>query len=123
MLAMKKIIALTVAGAAVLLSMWLISSRVGQSRRNSSYRKAIAQFQRDLPIGMTKEGVRKYLDSRNIQYYAATRGQNRVVAFEITIGEGPGGITCEPWEVYVALEFSPADILRQIHIKRSETCL
>src|ERR1700688_4068032 len=35
-LAMRKIIAFTVVGAAVLLSVWLISSKVAQSRRNSS---------------------------------------------------------------------------------------
>ncbi|MGA9509197.1 MAG: hypothetical protein WBV55_11320 [Candidatus Sulfotelmatobacter sp.] len=120
---MRKIVALIVVGAAVLVSGWLIGSKVAQSRRNVSYQKAMAQFQRDLPIGTTKEDVRKYLDSRNIQYYAATRDQNRVVAFEITIGEDPGGVMCEPWDVYVALEFNSADILRQIHIKRSGTCL
>ena len=75
------------------------------------------------PIGMPKEEVRKYLDSHNIQYYAAKRGGSRLETFEIKIGEDPGGLACEPWDVSVALEFSSTDILKQIHIRRSETCL
>lgn len=120
---MRKIITLTVVGAAVLISVWLIGSKVGQSRRDSAYRKTVAQFQRDLPLGTPKAEARKYLDSRNIQYFAATRGESRVVAFEIKIGEDPGGLVCEPWNVSVALEFSSADVLKQIHITRSGTCL
>lgn len=120
---MRKILALTVVAVAVFLSWWLISSKVTQSRRSSSYRKAIAQFQQDLPIGTPKEDVRKYLDSRNIQYYAAKRGENRVEAFEIKIGEDPGGLVCEAWDVFVALEFNSIDALKQIHIVRSGTCL
>jgi hypothetical protein len=121
--AMRKIIALTFAGGAVLFSLSLISSKVGESRRNSSYRAAVDRFQRDLPLGTPKADVRKYLDSRNIQYYAATRGGSRVEAFEIKIGEDPGGLVCEHWNVSVALEFSSEDVLRQIHIKREGTCL
>jgi len=88
-----------------------------------SYRAAVAQFQRDLPLGMPKEDVRNHLDSHNIQYYAARRGESRVVAFEIKIGEDPGGFACEPWIVSVALEFNSADVLKQIHITKSGTCL
>jgi hypothetical protein len=123
MLAMRKIIALTIAGAAVLFSLSLISSKVAQSKRNSSYRTAIAQFQSDLPIGTAKEEVRKYLDSHDIHYYAAKRGGNRIEAFEIQIGDDPGGFVCEHWSAYVALEFNSEDVLRQIHIKREGTCL
>jgi hypothetical protein len=120
---MRRIIVLTVAGAALLTSVWLISSKVAQSRRNSVYRMAITQFQRDLPIGTPKADVRKYLDSHNIKYFAATRGESRMVAFEIKIGEDPGGLVCEPVDVSVALEFSSSDVLEQIHIMRSWTCL
>jgi hypothetical protein len=123
MLAMRKILALTVAGAAVLVSVWLIGSKVAQSKRDSAYQTALAKFQHELPIGTPKEEVRKYLDSHNIQYYAATRGGSRVETFEIKVGENPGGLACEPWDVSVALEFSSTDLLRQIHITRSGTCL
>jgi hypothetical protein len=85
MLSMRKIIALTVVGAAVLVFLWLIGSKVAQSRRDAAYRTAIAKFQRDLPIGTPKKEVRKYLNSHNVQYYAATRGGNRVEALEIKI--------------------------------------
>jgi|CZKJ01.1.fsa_nt_gi hypothetical protein len=120
---MRKIIAFTVVGAAVLVSVWLIGSKVAQERRDSAYRTVIAQFQRDLPVGTPKSEVKKYLDSRNIQYFADERGGSRIEAYEIKIGEDPGGLACEPWDVYVALEFSSADVLRQIHIRRSQTCL
>jgi hypothetical protein len=123
MLPMRKIIAFTVVGAAVLVSVWLIGSKVAQERRDSAYRTVIAQFQRDLPVGTPKSEVKKYLDSRNIQYFADERGGSRIEAYEIKIGEDPGGLACEPWDVYVALEFSSADVLRQIHIRRSQTCL
>jgi len=120
---MRRIVTLTLFGTVVLVSIWLIGLRIGQSRRDSAYQKAVAQFQHGLPIGTTKVEVRKYLDSRNIQYFAATRGGSRVEAFEIKIGEDPGDFVCEPWNVSVALEFSSADVLKEIHITRSGTCL
>jgi hypothetical protein len=123
MFSMRKIIALTALGAAVLVSAWLICSRVAQARRDSAWRAAIVQFQRDLPIGTSKADVQRYLNARNIRYLAATRGGSRVEAYEIKIGEDPGGLVCEPWDVSVALEFSSADVLKQIHISRSGTCL
>jgi hypothetical protein len=123
MLAMRKIIALTVVGAGVLVSVWLISSKVAQSRRNSSYQLTLAGFKRDLPIGTPKEDVRKYLESRNIQYNVAWHGGDRGETFQLEIGEDPGGLVCEPWKVYIALDFSEADVLRQIDIRRSGTCL
>jgi len=93
---MRKVISFTFAGAVVLVSLWLIGSKVGQSRRYSAYKAAVAQYQHDMPIGTAKEEVRKYLNSHNIQYYAATRGGMRVVAFEIKIGEDPGSLAWGP---------------------------
>ncbi len=123
MKSMKKIVALSVFGAAVLVSVWAIGSRMAQSRRESAYRAAIAQFQRDLPLGTPRDEVQKYLDSRNIRYFVAKRGGTRVEAYEIKIGEDPGGLVCEPWDVSVALEFGSSDALSQVHLRRSGTCL
>jgi len=92
---------------------WLIGSRVALSRQDSTYRTAFDQFQRDLPIGTPRTEVKKYLDSRNIHYYVAKQGGNWVEAYEIKICEDPGGLVCERWAVYVALEFNSADVLRQ----------
>jgi hypothetical protein len=58
MLSMRKIIAFTVIAAAVLVSLWLIGSKVAQSSRDSSYRTAFDQFQRDLPIGTPRAEVK-----------------------------------------------------------------
>lgn len=30
---------------------------------------------------------------------------------------------CEPWTVYVAFEFTSADKLREIHVRKIATCL
>jgi hypothetical protein len=76
MLAMRQIIVLTIIGAAVLVSVWLIGSKVAQSRRDSAYRTAFDQFQRDLLIGTPRTEVKKYLDSRNIHYFVAKRVGN-----------------------------------------------
>lgn len=123
MLSMRKIMAFTVVGAAVLVSVWVIGSRVERSRRDSAYQTAFDKFQHDLPIGTARAEVKKYLDSRNIQYYVAKQGGNWVQAYEIKIGEDPGGVVCEPWDVYVALEFSPDEVLKQVRIRKSGTCL
>jgi hypothetical protein len=55
MLAMRKITAITVVGAVVLVSVWIVGSKVAQSRRSSTYQVAIARFQHELPIGTPKE--------------------------------------------------------------------
>ena len=123
MLSMKKMILFTFIGATVLVSVWLTASKAAQSRRDSAYHKALFQFQHDLPLGTPKDEVKKYLDSRNVQYFADKRGGSRIEAFEIKIGEDPGGPVCEPWDVYAALEFSPDEVLRQVRIRRTGTCL
>jgi hypothetical protein len=120
---MRKLISLTVAGALALVFVWLVGSRVAQGKRDSAYRTAVAKFQHDLPLGTPKAAVQEYLHSRNIDYYAAKRGGSRVVAYEIKIGEDSGAFVCEPWDVYVALEFSTTDVLERLHMSREQTCL
>jgi hypothetical protein len=123
MLSMKKMIRCTFIGATVLVLVWLTGSKVAQSRRDSAYHKALSQFQHDLPLGTPKDEVKKYLDSRNVQYFADKRSGSRMEAYEIKIGEDPGSFVCEPWDVYIALEFSSEEVLKQVHIRRSGTCL
>ena len=120
---MRKITAITVVGAVVLVSVWIVGSKVAQSRRNSTYQASIAHLQHDLPIGTPKEEVRKYLDSHNMQYNVAWRGGAQLETFRVEVGEDPGSLVCGPTKVYVALDFSEVDALRQIHITRSYTCL
>jgi hypothetical protein len=101
---------------------WFAYSRITQARRNNAYRAAIATYQRDLPLGMARADVKKYLETRKVDYLYRFRG-NDVVTHEIKIGEDPGNIVCEPWNVYIALDFSSADTLREVHIRRIGTCL
>jgi len=116
---MRKIIVVALFALA-LVATWLVYSKVTQARRETAYRAAIAQFQRDLPMGTARGDVREYLGSRKMDYYVAG---SQADTYEIKIGEDPGNLVCEPWNVYVALEFSAADKLCDIHLKRVGTCL
>jgi hypothetical protein len=119
---MRKIIGLAVLGF-VSVSPWLIYSKVTQARRETAYRVAIAPFQRDLPVGLAKGDVEMYLDSRKIDYHVVKVGGSEGETYEIKIGEEPGSLVCERWEVYIALEFSSHDTLREVHITKSGVCL
>jgi hypothetical protein len=116
---MRKTIAVALFALA-LVSTWLVYSKVTQARRETAYRAAIAQFQRDLPVGTAREDVRKYLGSRKMDYHVAG---SQADTYEIKIGEDSGNLVCEPWNVYVALEFGAGDKLHDLHIKRVQTCL
>jgi hypothetical protein len=110
-----------------LVSTWLVYSKVTQDRREVAYRAAIAPFQHDLRLGMSRNDVREYLDARSVEYHKVRSGGSEADTYEIEIGEEPASavssLFCEPWTVYVALEFSAAETLREIHIKKVGTCL
>src|SRR5260370_40643299 len=119
---MRKIIVFAVLGATAV-SAWLMCSRITKARRETAYHAAIAPFQRDLTMGTPRADVKKYLDARNIDYHVVRVGGSEADTYEIKIGEEPGSLVCEPWNVYVALDFSSEDTLRDIHIRRVGTCL
>jgi hypothetical protein len=110
---MKKVIAV-VAIAGVLFSGWLVYARyearqaeyrAAQAKRDAAYQVVLAQFQRDLQLGMPRSGVKKYLDSRKVLYTTDGNGDIRQ-----QIGQEPGdGFTCDRWSVYVDLHFSRAE--------------
>lgn len=121
---MREIIGFTVLGAIVLISAFLIRSKSNQAHREASYRTAVAPFQRDLHIGTNRADVQQYLRSRKVDYYAVRHGGNDADTYEIKIGEEPShNLFCEDFDVYVALEFTAADKLRVIHIRKIGTCL
>jgi hypothetical protein len=107
----------------VLIAAWLAYSKVRQARREASYQVAIAPYKRDLRIGMDRAEVTNYLDSRSVICHTVRYGGSDGDTCEIKIGEEPDGVFCDPWTVYVALEFSPADKLREVHIRKIGTCL
>jgi hypothetical protein len=118
---MRKIIGFTIVGAIVLLSAFLIHSKLNQARREASYRTALASYQHDLHIGADKADVQQYL---HLAYHAVRYGGNDADTYEIQIGVEPSNsLVCEDWDVYVALEFTAADKLREIHIRKIGTCL
>ncbi len=102
-----------------MISIWFIYSKVTQARRDDVYRTAIAPYQRDLHVGMSRADVDKYLDATQIPHYPVRRGSDGVV-YEIKIGEDPGKLICE-WNVYISFEFDHADTLTDIRIKKQGT--
>ena len=106
-----------------LITTWLTYSKITQARREASYGVAIAPFKRDLRIGMDRTEVKNYLNSHSVICNAVHYGGSDGETCEIKIGEEPDGIFCNPRTVYIALEFSPADKLREIHIRKIGTCL
>lgn len=121
---MRKLIAFTILGAVVLISAFLVTSKVNQSLRETSYRAAVATLQRDLHVGMDKVEVQKYLHSQKVQYHSVRYGGSDADTYEIKIGEDPSYcLFCEDWDVYIALEFTAIDKLREIHVRKIGTCL
>lgn len=133
---MKKAIAVA-AFAGILFAGWLVyarydarqtEQRAAQAERDAAYQVVLAQFQRDLQLGMPRSGVKKYLDSRRVPY--ATYGNGDITN---KIGEEPGdGLVCNRWNVYVDFHFSRApgelepsefDNLSSIAIQKIGHCL
>jgi len=110
--------------ATLLISTWIVYSRFSQYRREAKYRAAIEKFQRDFPVGVGRPLVEAYLHLHGISYnITGDRPIGAGDTYQIKIGEDPGSLVCDPWRVYVALEFDSADKLQQIHIKKLGTCL
>src|SRR5579863_9345689 len=121
---MRNIIGFAILGAVVLIAAFLVRSKLNQARREASYRTAVASFQRDLHIGDDRAEVQQYLHSRKLDYHVVRYGGNDADTYEIKIGKEPSNsLVCEHWDVYVALEFTAADKLREIHVRKIGTCL
>lgn len=96
-----------------------------RSELEAGYQARLAQYQRDLPIGMRRSQVQAYLDSHGITY-ADWRGQ-----INVDLGREPDVFPCNYWTVYVAFDFAMArkdeasadDLLRSISLKRIGHCL
>jgi|GEM_PF-735074 hypothetical protein len=116
-----RLLLIAVFGAA-LASTWVAYSRVTQHHRDAVYGAAIAPFQRDLPIGTPRAKVDEYLNFRQIEYHPVRIGGSDRVRYEIKIGEDPSTLVCE-WNVYIAIEFSSADAVKDVRIAKVGTCL
>ena len=83
----------------VLISAFLLPSKLNQARREACYRKAVASFQRDLHIGADRAEVQQYLHSRKLDDHVVRYGGNDADTYEIKIGEEPSNsLVCEDWE-------------------------
>jgi len=120
---MKKKFAFLLVVIGLLVVTWTVYSKIAQGRREASYHTAMAPFENDLRVGMDRADVQTYLDSHRVQYHRVRYGGNDADTYEIKIAEEPDSIVCEHWTVYVSLEFSTADTLREIHLRKVGTCL
>src|SRR4051794_17439321 len=81
---------------------------------------ALAPFERDLRIGMTREQVEAYLASGRLAYTTSGDG----VTLEVKIGEDKGdNLACDRWYVYAAMDFASTGLLSRIHVTRIGHCL
>lgn len=113
---MRKGIALAFVALALVCA-WFAYSKVTQARREA------APFERDLAVGMDRADVKKYLDSRRVDYHTVRYGGSDADTYEIRIGEEPDNFPCEHWTVYIALEFNATEKLREVHVRKVGTCL
>jgi hypothetical protein len=118
---MKRRVVLIVVFGAALISTWPIYSSIRQARRDAAYRAAIAPFQRDLRVGMPEAEVKRYLDSRHVEYYPVRLDGKDRLTYEIKVGR-EDSLICE-WNVYIALEFGPTNGLTEVHLRKIGTCL
>ncbi len=102
---------------------WFTYAKVAKSRREAAYATAMDQYRRDLRIGMTSDQVVQYLHSRNVPYSVVQIGGREGPTYLVKIGEEPGSLVCEPWNVYVAIEFGSAETLSDVHVSQVGTCL
>jgi hypothetical protein len=123
---MRRGVALVVFAIA-LIAGWLGYSKYTQAQRQASYRTALAPYKRDLTVGMDREQVIAYLRAHDLICHTVRYGGSDGDTCEIKIAEEPvgllNGLICEPWTVYAAFEFTSADKLREIHIRKIGTCL
>jgi len=77
----------------MLLSAWLIYSKLAERRREAVYHAAMAPFQRELRLGITRADVEQYLHSRGTNYNWVNFGQD-AETYVMVIGEEPGSLVC-----------------------------
>ena len=102
----------------------IIVSAVEHVRREAVLRQDLLILQSALPIGMTRVKVNSFLESTKTAYDLVRLGENEGTTYEINIGsERPYAFICKPQSVYVALQFSAKDVLKEVHFRRSGRCL
>jgi len=84
---------------------------VGYLYDGATVRHAFQQFVEKLDAGGHRKIQHRY-------------GGNDADTYEIKIAEEPShSLACEKWIVYIALEFTATDKLRDLHIRKIGTCL
>jgi hypothetical protein len=119
----KKIAIITFSLVVAVLGLELYS-RINEARQDAAYSAVSARFRRDLPIGTSREKVEEYLQRHGMVYYPVRYGGTQADTDEVKLGEeGTLNPFCESWTVYVAFEFTSAETLQDVHIRKVGTCL
>jgi hypothetical protein len=119
---------IVVLAAAALVTAW-------RSVQEARYRRAIAEYQRDLHPGMTRAAIDHYLESHQGKQGVARRATSGTSwSYEVRIGTEFD--LCGKVRVYLALNFNssgqqelqpapgdPSDVLKDIQVAKVEDCL
>lgn len=131
LLGTRRRIAIIIAAVVLaVLAAWLIYSKRSaraQIKRDAVYQAQLAQYKRDLRLGMSRSEVEAYLRARKIPYNEINGD------YDAKVGEDPSNsIFCEKWDVYIQMNFvqalrqtesSPSDKLESIFIQRAGICI
>ena len=137
-----KVVAVMVAIAVLAASVDLFRrhrrAQAAQAKRDTFYAKVLEGYRLDLQPGMTRSQIKKYLESRHVQYGPILwRGSGNAWSYEFKIGEDPGdGWVCDHWTVYIGLDFDspvvetpetsdglPTDKLTKVELHKLGTCV
>ena len=122
-MALKKKLIIAAAAVICLLGISYVHSKIAELRRETAYKATLATYQQDLPVGTMQDVVKKYLDSRKVEYRRVEIG-NQGPGFEVVIDNYPGdGLFCTEWTAYVVIMFGTDGKLSNLHLRRSGTCL
>lgn len=106
--------------------------------RDTAYAALLVPYRRDLRVGVTRAEVKKYLESRHIEYGEQCCGDDSsrgVWSYVVSIGqESADEWYCDRWLVFVSLEFIgsdrtpemtplPTDRFKEVKIRKIGHCL
>jgi|SRR5215472_3284495 len=96
-------------GAIILIALglgWIVHSRVRRSRQQMADAAVMAPLQHDLPVGTPRDVVKRYLDSRGINFGEVDQ-QSRlhpVGSYAVSLGPRSVDIFCD-WNAFIVFDF------------------
>src|ERR1051325_11636983 len=97
---MNKVLSIA-AAVLILFGVYVFYSWIKDERRESSYQATVIRFKQDLPPGIDRVQVVRYLDTHHLKYSEVVFGFDKSTSYEIQIDELPPSLVCGTWKVYV----------------------